>query len=66
MLWDKIKKLNKPNPEAEEKLRNDIEEMGGLEKKDLPAMLIAAFLVILPVALIAIGVICLLAWLFLM
>lgn len=66
MIWDKIKKLNKPDPEAEEKLRNDIEEMGGLEKKDLPAMLIAAFLVILPVALIAIGVICLLAWLFLM
>lgn len=66
MLWDKIKKLNKPDPEAEQKLRDEIEEMGGLEKKDLPAMLIAAFLVILPIAIVVLGLICLLAWLFLM
>lgn len=44
------KRLKKPDPDAEQKLRDDIEAYGGLEKKDLPAMLIAAFLVILPVA----------------
>jgi len=66
MLWDKIKKLKKPDPEKEKEFRNEIEEMGGLEKKDMPAMLIAAFLVILPIAIIVLVVICLLAWLLLM
>ena len=66
MLFDRLKKLKKPDPEAEQKLRNEIDEMGGLEKKDMPAMIIAAFLVILPVAAIVLIVLCLLAWLLLM
>lgn len=63
MLWDKLKKLKKPNPEKEQQLRNEIEEMGGLEKKDMPAMLLSAFLVILPVAVVILGLFCLVAFL---
>ena len=65
MLFDKFRKLKKPDPEAEQKLRDEIEEMGGLDKKDIPAMLISAMLVFLPVAIIMLGLVCLAAWLLL-
>lgn len=64
MLFDKLKKLKKPDPEKEQALRNEIEEMGGLEKKDMPAMLLSAFLVILPVVAVILGLFCLFAFLF--
>ena len=38
--------------------REDIEAMGGLEKKDVPAMILSALLVILPVALLALLLLC--------
>ena len=44
-----FKRLKKPDPEAEQKLRDDIEAYGGLEKNDIPAMIISALLMILPV-----------------
>lgn len=47
------RKLKEPDPEAEQQLRDQIKAEGGLEKKDMPAMIIAAFLVILPVAIAA-------------
>lgn len=56
-------RLKKPNPEKEEELRNEIEAEGGLEKNDFPAMILGAMLVIMPAALIALGVICLIIWL---
>lgn len=65
MLFDKFRRLKKPDPEAEQKLRDEIEEMGGLDKKDIPAMLISAMLVFLPVAIIMLGLVCLAAWLLL-
>ena len=43
-------RLKKPDPEAEEKLLDEIEAHGGLEKNDLPAMIISAMLMILPIA----------------
>lgn len=58
-----FKRLKKPDPEVERKLRNEIEEYGGLEKKDLPAMLISAFLVIMPVAIAALLFLVLIVWL---
>ena len=64
MLFDKLKKLKKPDPEKEQQLRNEIEEMGGLDKKDVPAMLLSAFLVILPVVAVILGLFCLFAFLF--
>ena len=64
MLFDKFKKLKKYDPEAEQKLRREIEEAGGLEKNDLKAMIIAALLVILPVILVIFGLFVLMAWLF--
>ena len=45
-----FKKLKKPDPEAEQRLLDEIEAYGGLEKNDLAAMIISAMLMILPVA----------------
>lgn len=52
-----FKRLKKPDPEAEQKLRDEIEASGGLEKNDLPAMIISALLMILPVVVILLLVI---------
>ena len=49
----KIKVIKKPDEDKEKKLREDIESEGGLEKNDLTAMILSAFLVIIPVALCA-------------
>ena len=65
MFFDKFKMIKKYDPQAEQSLRREIEEAGGLEKNDLKAMIIAALLVILPVVLIIFGLIILMAWLFL-
>lgn len=65
LLGKKLKLIKKPNKEKEKELREQIENEGGLEKGDMPAMIISAFLVFIPVAAIALGLIVLLAWLFL-
>ena len=57
-------RLPKPDPEAEEEFRENLYEHGGLEKNDLAALIMAAFLVILPVAIIALVVMCAVAFLF--
>ena len=64
MLIEKFRKLKKYDPEVERKLREDIEEAGGLEKNDVKAMIISAFLVIMPIALIILGLFGLMAFLF--
>ena len=59
------KRLKKYDKKDEEKLKKELDEIGGLEKKDLPAMLISALLVILPACLLVLAGISLLAlWLF--
>lgn len=58
------KRLPKPDPEAEEHFREELYNNGGLEKNDLAALIISAFIVILPVALLALLVICAVAFLF--
>lgn len=65
LLGKKLKLIKKPNKEKEKELREQIEAEGGLEKGDMPAMIISAFLVFIPVAAVALGLIVLLAWLFL-
>ena len=57
LFGKKLKLIKKPNKE-EKQLREDIENMGGLEKKDVPAMILSAMLVILPVALLALLLLC--------
>lgn len=52
--WKKI--LKKPDTEKEESLREQIDREGGLDKTDVPAMLLSAFLVFLPVALVVLAV----------
>ena len=57
-------RIPKPDPDAEENFREDLYNNGGLEKNDLPALIIAAFVMILPVALLALLVMCAVAFLF--
>ena len=64
MLIEKIRRLKKYDPEKEQALRNEIEESGGLEKNDLKAMIIAAFLTVFPVVVVIFMLFVLLAWLF--
>lgn len=64
MRVEKFKKLKKYDPEAERKLREDIEAEGGLEKNDVKAMIISAFLVIMPIALVILGLFVLMAFMF--
>lgn len=64
MLFEKFKKLKKYDPEAERKLREDIEAEGGLEKDDMKAMIISAFLVLMPVALVILGLFLMMAFMF--
>lgn len=59
-----FKKLKKPDPEAEQKLRDEIEAYGGLEKNDVMAMILSALLMIMPIVGILLLVICLFAFLF--
>ena len=58
------KKLKKFDPEKEKTLQDQIEAGGGLEKQDLPAMIISALLVFMPVALLVLGLFALIAYLF--
>ena len=58
------KRLKKPDPEAEARLRSEIAAEGGLEPKDMPAMILAAMFTILPAALLVLGLFCLIAWWF--
>jgi len=61
MIW---RRLHKSTKEQEEKFDKDLEETG-LEKGDLPAMLISAFLtIVLPAALFLIGLVCIVMLLF--
>ena len=59
-----FRKLKKPDPKAEERLFQEIEENGGLEKNDLKAMIFAGLLVFLPLAAVVLGLFVLLACLF--
>lgn len=48
-MFNKIKKILKFNPNREKELRNEIEENGGIEKKDMSAMVLSAYLTIMPI-----------------
>ncbi len=63
MFWRKrLKNLDETD---ENKLKNDIDRAGGLEKGDLKAMIIAALTTIVPVCMLVLLVISLLAmWIF--
>lgn len=60
-IWKRLKKFD---PDKEEDFKNEVEENGGIEKGDKLAMLISAFLVFIPAAMIVLAVFVLIAWLF--
>ena len=47
-----FKRLPKPDPKKEQELLEEIERHGGLEKKDVLAMILAALVTIMPLILI--------------
>ena len=47
-----FKRLPKPDPKKEQELLDEIERYGGLEKKDVLAMILAALVTIMPLILI--------------
>ena len=55
--------FKKPDKEKERQLKQEIDEFG-LEKKDLPAMILSAYIIIIPVVLLVLGIFALAAWLF--
>ncbi len=57
--------FRKPDLEKQEKFREELENSGGVEKKDIPAMILSAYLVIIPIVAIVFLIFCLAAWLFL-
>ena len=64
MLLQNIKRVfKKPDKEKEQELNKNIHEYG-LEKKDLPAMILSAYIVFIPIALIVLGLFALIAWIF--
>lgn len=64
MIFDKLKKLKKYDPKAEQELYDEIQASGGLEKNDLLAMILSALLVIMPVAVLLFLLIVAFAFLF--
>ena len=65
-MFNKFRRvIPKPDKNAEKNLNEEIEKNGGLEKKDLPAMIISAYLVFLPIVIGLFLLIALVAWLFL-
>ena len=64
MLFDNLKRVfKKPDKEQETERKKEIDSMG-LEKNDVPAMILSAYLVFIPAAIIILGVIALVAFLF--
>ena len=65
MLFEKFRKLKKYDPDAERKLREDIEAAGGLEKNYALAMILSALLVIMQIAVVILLLFVLAAFMFL-
>lgn len=57
--------FKKIDPEKEKKLKEDLEREGGIEKKDIPAMIFSAYLVFIPAVLLVFLLFCFVAWMFL-
>ena len=64
MLLEKFRKLKKYDPKKADELHENIEREGGLEKGDMKAMILAALIVIMPVALGILLLFVLFSWLF--
>ena len=63
-MLDKIKKIFKRDPRREEEFGCEIKRDGGLEKNDMFAMLLSAYLTIIPIVLLVMAVFVLIAYLY--
>ncbi len=57
--------FKKPDVEKQQKFREELEESGCVEKKDIPAMIMSAYLIFIPVVVIILLLFCFVAWMFL-
>ena len=57
--------FKKPDMEKQRKFREELLESGGVEKKDIPAMILSAYLVFIPVIAVILLLFCFVAWMFL-
>ena len=64
MLIEKFRKLKKYDPKKAEALADGIHRGGGMEKGDLKALILSAFMVFLPIALGILLLFALVAWAF--
>ena len=64
MLIEKFPKLKKYDPTKAEALADEIHRGGGMEKGDLKALILSAFMVFLPIALGILLLFALVAWAF--
>ena len=64
MLIEKFRKLKKYDPKKAEALADEIHRGGGMEKGDLKALILSAFMVFLPIALGILLLFVLVAWAF--
>ena len=60
----KIKRVIKHDSARDGALREEIERGGGIEKKDIPAMVLSAYLTVIPVIILVLGVFALIAYLY--
>lgn len=64
MLFDNLRRtFKKPDEKKQEEQKTQIDKED-LEKNDLPAMILSAYMVFIPAALLVLGVIALVAFLF--
>ncbi len=57
--------FRKIDPEKEKRLKEELKREGGVEKKDIPAMILSAYLVFIPAVLVVFLLFCFVAWMFL-
>ena len=63
-MFGKIKRILKYTTGRESEIREEIEKYGGVEKKDIFAMVFSAYLVIMPVVILILLIFVLVAYLF--
>ena len=63
-MFGKIKRILKYTTGRESEIREEIEKYGGVEKKDIFAMVFSAYLVIMPVVILILLIFALVAYLF--
>ena len=64
MLFNNLRRIfSKPDKQKEDERKREIDKLG-LEKNDIPAMILSAYAMLLPMAFLVLGTIAIVAYLF--